>query len=380
MKNILVISAATAVFLGGGCIRPAASPAQPANPAAVINILQPEKPNLKQPGWEYFISQKDNGLYAQRRKEPSILLTKIDVVKMAPARQDLESCDVANEVKWTADHLLIQCVLPLLAGEGPSAVIAYFLNKEDFSFVRPETLPEDVVTASTENTEFSPDGDYQARFGFDNQIKEYVAIFDLVSLKDTVTYPVPDGFTFLKNPESWATLTADQPSVWEDNNNFNLRLFKSPPIAGNRKPARTEKLSVTEKLTDGGVELPGVWTNPVFGFSFTMSLGVVAKIDKSGGAIFIDPATKTEYATMIIQPGIPQVSLPANKIENIKLDGVAAKIFHDTDSKTGTVKIDKLWVQMPNSENVILVQLPVAQQENFDFTAMIKTWKWNLKK
>lgn len=389
MKKILLISTTALVILGAGCARPAKPPSQPVTPPAAANTQLPEKPNLKQTGWQYFVSKTDNGLYAQREKEPSILLTKIDVPQLAPSRSDLSGCDASNSVNENSNIILIQCAKTPEEGEGPVEITSYFLNKDAMTFVRPETLPEDVIAATSENTRFSSDGNYLARFGFKNvgnDTKEYVAIFDLTTLKDVVTYEVPDGFTFLKNPESWATLSVDQPSSWTDVGVFSLQLYKAPPTAGNRKPVRTEKLMVVQpqNLSQGsapaGTEFPGTWKNPVYGFSFSLSLGVGAQVDKSGGATFFDPATKTEYANIIIQPGIPQVPLPANKIENIILDGSAAKIYHDTDAKTGTKKIDKLWVQMPNSQNIILVQSPVAEQENFDFKTMIKTWKWNLKK
>ncbi len=120
-----------------------------------------------------------------------------------------------------------------------------------------------------------------------------------------------------------------------------------------------------------------VFVHPKFKFHFEIPAGVLAQIDKNGSGVkFVDAVDGVEYATLTVQAGIPGIALPDNKIEFIKLNGMAGHLFHDTDAKTGTQQIDKLIVDMPKSVETIYLAVPVEFGPKFNIKDVIKTWKW----
>ena len=66
---------------------------------------------------------------------------------------------------------------------------------------------------------------------------------------------------------------------------------------------------------------------------------------------FINSDNITEKVVIIRQKDIPRVALDKKFIENIVIDGISAKLYHDTDTKTGLEKIDKVIFDIPSSED-----------------------------
>lgn len=124
-------------------------------------------------------------------------------------------------------------------------------------------------------------------------------------------------------------------------------------------------------------EEKNIFLHPKFKFRFEIQQGILAKIDKNGNdVLFVDAAEGTQYAKLIVQPGIPGLALPDNKVEFIKLDGKAGHLYHDTDAKTGAESIDKLIVDMPKSIQTVYMEVPAEFAAHINLKDVIKTWKW----
>ncbi len=120
------------------------------------------------------------------------------------------------------------------------------------------------------------------------------------------------------------------------------------------------------------------WVHPKFGFAFQIPLGVIAKVNPNGDYVNFIDATKNgvAYALMIVQPDIPGIPLVENKVEKIKVDGVAGHLYHDTDQADGG-NVDKLIVDFPNGKNTVYISTPeLPGQEMWDLKAIAKSWKW----
>lgn len=77
--------------------------------------------------------------------------------------------------------------------------------------------------------------------------------------------------------------------------------------------------------------------------------GVWQLVESVGGARIENPTTGEEIK-IACQPDIPRIPLPPEKIENINLDGVAAKLYHDASAKDGS-PLDVVIGDVPGSGN-----------------------------
>lgn len=154
---------------------------------------------------------------------------------------------------------------------------------------------------------------------------------------------------------------------------------KYPEVPSEKnKPAEEQKNNSPTPMTAEENKTMGTWVHPTYEFSFTMPLDVGSKfMYASPDTIeFNDPATENWYGDMTIQPEIPEPALVANKIEEVMVDGVKGKIFHDMDAQTGTEKVDKLMVLMPGTNKIVYIAVDGEAGGKLNLKEMVKTWKW----
>lgn len=120
-----------------------------------------------------------------------------------------------------------------------------------------------------------------------------------------------------------------------------------------------------------------IFEHTKFGFTFMIPLGVVAKMDANGNDVhFVDAVNGVERATMVVQPGIPDIPLAKNKIEKIVVDGIVGQLYHDTDQADGG-KVDKLIVDFPLGSNRVYISAPeIPGTTQVDVKAIAGTWNW----
>ncbi|MBF8280287.1 MAG: hypothetical protein HW383_60 [Candidatus Magasanikbacteria bacterium] len=70
--------------------------------------------------------------------------------------------------------------------------------------------------------------------------------------------------------------------------------------------------------------------------------------------IFTDQQ-KFDTVRVVIQPGMPRVPLPDEKIENIIVSGYGAKIYHDQDAVVGVQKVDRLIMTLPGGKTDLAI-------------------------
>lgn len=137
---------------------------------------------------------------------------------------------------------------------------------------------------------------------------------------------------------------------------------------------KSNKIIVDGQSVTPNTEYWGTWIHPVYKFSMTLPLGVVAEIQNGAGVVFQDPATKTSYASIQIMDKLPAIS---GASEKYTLAGVTATLVHKTDAKDASFKIDQLWAAIPNTKKVLFFQSPAQYHDNeFDFYYVLKSFKW----
>ncbi|OGH60851.1 MAG: hypothetical protein A2848_01870 [Candidatus Magasanikbacteria bacterium RIFCSPHIGHO2_01_FULL_50_8] len=119
-----------------------------------------------------------------------------------------------------------------------------------------------------------------------------------------------------------------------------------------------------------------------FGFSFDVPgsypFEVEAKFMPNGNdVVFLNKKTGTEIAVLIVQPGIPGIPLADDKIEKVKVGGVAAHLYHDLDPADGG-KVDRLIADFPDGKNTIRLSVPELPNEPLllDLKEVAASWKW----
>lgn len=107
------------------------------------------------------------------------------------------------------------------------------------------------------------------------------------------------------------------------------------------------------------------YTNTTYGYALKYPADWQLKESQDGTSF-----TKEEASiVVIIQPDIPRVPLPDDKIEQVMLDGVPATLYHDHSLKDGAA-VDKVITDWPESDNDIYL---AGYGEVFD--TMVLTFK-----
>ena len=145
--------------------------------------------------------------------------------------------------------------------------------------------------------------------------------------------------------------------------------------------APAEKQATVKQKTDAEIVGTSNFKHQKFGFSFEVPSNFPVDVSvvyaKNGNDVmFIDKKSGDRRLTLIVQPGIPGVPLPENKIEHPVVDGVNCNLYHDVDQADGG-KLDKMVCDFPDGGNSVYVgsgELP--DMPMVDLKKIAATWKW----
>lgn len=117
-------------------------------------------------------------------------------------------------------------------------------------------------------------------------------------------------------------------------------------------PTRTSAGSSTQVLISGNIS---TFTDEYCGFSLSYAGTYMNQNTNDGGStISTDPDDPTAVIVTTCQQEIPKPPLPPEKIEDITIDGVNTKLYHDTNSRDGSPR-DEVIVRHPTNGMDIIV-------------------------
>jgi hypothetical protein len=97
------------------------------------------------------------------------------------------------------------------------------------------------------------------------------------------------------------------------------------------------------------------FTDGTCGISFTIPGGYLRTSSQNGkSSIFTDPNDPNAMIAATCASQIPRPPLPAEKVEAILLDGVAATLYHDSNAKDGSPR-DEIIAKHPTSGQEVFV-------------------------
>lgn len=107
-----------------------------------------------------------------------------------------------------------------------------------------------------------------------------------------------------------------------------------------------------KKISNSGVS---TYTDRTCGFTFSYPGGYLSSNTTNGkSSIFTDPNDETHSIVTACEDEIPKPPLTDNLIENIELDGVPTKLYHDTSSKDGTPRDEVIVMHPTNGKEIII--------------------------
>jgi len=122
------------------------------------------------------------------------------------------------------------------------------------------------------------------------------------------------------------------------------------------QPTTIPPLKPTVSLTPLAVKSEtSTYTDRSCGFTISyIGSYLEQKTENYKSTIITDPDNPDQTIVSTCQQEIPAPPLPPEKIEDIVLDGVPAKLYHDASSKDGTPR-DEVIVKHPNLNHEIII-------------------------
>lgn len=141
-------------------------------------------------------------------------------------------------------------------------------------------------------------------------------------------------------------------------------------------PPAAPSVAIVSSTTPVAAPTSTTWIHPKFGFSMLLPAGALVVMSENGSDAQILDSEGVKTATLVVQAGIPGIALPDNRVEKLKLGGVAGHLYHDTDAATGS-PVDKLIVDFPNGKLTAFIAAPgEIGNTALDLKAVAKSWKW----
>ncbi|KKR33375.1 MAG: hypothetical protein UT63_C0018G0015 [Candidatus Gottesmanbacteria bacterium GW2011_GWC2_39_8] len=129
-----------------------------------------------------------------------------------------------------------------------------------------------------------------------------------------------------------------------------VNITNSPPISPITPISPTN--NETMKPSNNGFS---TYTNQTCGFSFTYHGSYIKEESNNNATVInLDPDNPDDKISATCQKDIPRPPLSDNKIENIEIDGIAAKLYHDAYMKDGSPR-DEVIVKLPNREEDLFI-------------------------
>lgn len=95
------------------------------------------------------------------------------------------------------------------------------------------------------------------------------------------------------------------------------------------------QVSAPPSLEQSASPQPLTYTNDTCGIQFQYPPGV-NKLENAGGAVFSDPESSTSAVIVTCQQEIPRPPLAVDRIEDVVIGSISAKLYHNASPKDGT--------------------------------------------